>query len=133
MRDAQRAVADWEKREAVAEKAQNVNMEAQARRGVQLERKRMHAALARLAELAEQKQQLDAAEKQVGQRPAAKAPKSAAAAKPVEDKPGIEDQLEALKRQAAQAPGRQTKPWAPVSRVDAELEAMKRKLGRKKK
>jgi hypothetical protein len=141
--DAQQGAARWQKK---GEEGRALGSEAAAReaeRNADLERARMHAALAELAELSAEREALDRAAAEAPRRrqarPAGRRPASAPPGKDSNGRgsppPGggersVEDQLRDLKRGQA---GPSTPGRTPAGTVDDELEALKRKMSGQKK
>ncbi len=131
--DAQQAAARWQKK---AEEGRKAGSDAAAREGesnADLERARMHSALAEMAELSSEKAALDKA--------AAAAPPPSGATPPRSGPPprqpprasgdrSVDDLLRDMKRQGGNSGGAASKP---ASTVDDELEALKRKMSGKKR
>jgi len=144
--DAQQSAARWQKK---AEEGRKAGSDAAAREGernADLERARMHAALAELAELSTEKEALEKA--------AAAAPPPRAAQEPVGSPPprsappprassgadrSVDDLLRDMKRQGGASSGGGggggggKSAARPASTVDDELEALKRKMSTKKR
>ena len=139
--DAQQSAARWQKK---AEEGRKAGSEAAAREGernADLERARMHAALAEMAELTSEKEALEKA------AAAAPPPRAAGEAAPRPPRAGqtgparassggdrsVDDLLRDMKRQGGGGGGTGARAAKPPSTVDDELEALKRKMSTKKR
>ena len=133
--DAQQSAARWQKKAEEGKKAGSEQAAREAERNADLERARMHAALAEMAELSSEKEALDKA--------AAAAPPPRAApdpARPAREAPprasggekSVDDLLRDMKRQGGGA-ATGARAARPPSTVDDELEALKRKMSTKKR
>jgi hypothetical protein len=149
---AREAAEQWETQAARATKKGDTSVATEARRKGELERARMHKALADMAQLQSEQKALERAEAQarmVGAQARAASPNTAAAsAEPAARTPrrppsvSIDDELAKLKQQsnvaggtsASAAPKREKrKKKGKTSSVDSELEALKRKMAQGKK
>jgi hypothetical protein len=129
--DAQQSAARWQKKSEEAAKSGSAQAAREAERNADLERARMHSALAELAELNAEKDALDKAAAQAPSTPPPASPPRPAAAPPPRPARGsgsVDDLLRDLKRQ-----GGNTGPAKPSTTVDDELEALKRKMSTKKR
>ena len=129
--DAQQSAARWQKKSEEAAKSGSAQAAREAERNADLERARMHSALAELAELNAEKDALDKAAAQAASTPPPAPPPRPAAAPPPRPARGagsVDDLLRDLKRQ-----GGNTGPAKPSTTVDDELEALKRKMSTKKR
>lgn len=150
--DAQRGAAEWERKQALADEHGNADMGRHAARNAELERARMHGALAEMAELEDEERRLEQAAANAAKAPPPprQAPPRARAASSspggggtsVHARRSVDDELESLKRRAGGAAGASSAPRASSgggkggsrrSTVDDELEALKRKMAQRRK
>jgi UDP-N-acetylglucosamine:LPS N-acetylglucosamine transferase len=148
--DAQQSAARWQKK---AEEGRKAGSEAAAREGernADLERARMHASLAELAELSNEKAALEKAAAAAPPPRAASDPAAARAPRTGQARPrstdgggerSVDDLLREMKKQGGGAGGgggrgsssSSSSASRPSSTVDDELEALKRKMSTKKR
>ena len=140
--DAQQSAARWQKKAEEARRQGSEALAREAERNADLERARMHAALAEMAELTAEKEALDRAAR-VAPPPGAGAgppPSSAGAGAGARRasaprRSSVDDMLDDLKRKTGGSPpAGKVNGGAdrPVSTVDDELEALKRKMSSKR-
>ncbi|MCP4444800.1 MAG: hypothetical protein GY811_05570 [Myxococcales bacterium] len=153
--DAQKETASWDQERSKAESLGNAGLAKKAERNGDLERARMHNALAEMAGLQAEEASLDGAA-----RAAAAVPPSAQPASPARNRkgsgtsanrkasarPSVAEELDRLRRQAEKSPAkkktasakRKTAKKKPKKKskkgaaVDDELAALKRKMARKR-
>lgn len=155
--DAQKQAAKWAAKRAHADKLGNAEMAKTAERNADMERARMHNALSEMASLEAEEQGLkkaaDAAarapKRAAPPRPSAKAtstkkPRSARGGTSVHSRPSVDEELDRMRREAGGADAPKTrsqtkkksssrKSRKKASGVDDELEALKRKMSKKRK
>ena len=152
--DAQKQTSVWESQRAKAEKLDNAAMAKKAERNADLERARMHNALAEMAGLEAEETSLAAAAKAAAAVPSAEdLPTSASesfregtgtssrrAAPRASARPSVAEELERMRREAEGAPApkttkkkRKTTTAKKGSAVDDELAALKRKMAQKRR
>ncbi len=150
--DAQKQTSVWESQRAKAEKLDNAAMAKNAERNADLERARMHNALAEMAGLEAEEKSLAAAAKAAAAVPEAEdlpttpsetfregtGTSSRTAPRP-SARPSVAEELERMRREAEGAPApkakkkRRTKKAEKGSPVDDELAALKRKMAQKRR
>lgn len=153
--DAQKQTAGWEKKAAKAKSLDNATMARSAERNADLERARMHSALAEMAGLEAEEASLRQAANAAAKAPAAPKtqeppPKvrsgsgtSVRSKRSVRSKPSVAEELERLRKEAggaSTAPKKKSKKKASKKRkakkggaVDDELAALKRKMAKKRR
>ncbi len=154
--DAQKQTTTWEKKAAKAKSLDNATMARSAERNADLERARMHSALAEMAGLEAEEASLrhaaDAAAKAPAAAPKAQEPQpkvrggsgtSVRSKRSVRSNPSVAEELERLRKEAggsSAAPKKKPKKKASKKRkakkggaVDDELAALKRKMAKKRR
>ena len=130
--DSQQSAARWQKKAEEGRKAGSESAAREGERNADLERARMHAALGEMAELTSEKAALEKAAAAAPAPSASAPPPRSAQQQPPRASGGdrsVDDLLRDMKREGG--PARPGKPAS--STVDAELEALKRKMSGKKR
>ena len=142
--DAQKRSQNWQKKHESSKKSGATDMAREAERNADLERARMHSALAEMAQIEQEIKRLDAAEKAAHRsrpRPTRARPgpgRRRGGGTSVHAASSVDDLLEQMKRQSgsggsgnSSATKKKRKKKKQVSGVDDELAALKRKMASK--
>jgi phage shock protein A len=142
--DAQKRSRDWQKKHEAAKKQGAKDLARESERNADLERARMHSALAEMAQIEQEIKRLGEAEKAAAKAPPRRPRPKPGGARPrgsgtsaYAPQPSVDDLLEQMKRGAGAPPPsgskkRKSKKKKRTAAVDDELEALKRKMAARK-